>query len=87
MSSEENKEDPICQMPLLTAKKTGRLAAIFPISIEVYQELEDDQAGMCLRCGHDRGCCEPDASGYECDACGERAVLGTMNLLASGYVE
>jgi hypothetical protein len=41
----------------------------------------DDHLGFCLACGEEADGCEPDASGYECDVCGARAVEGAENLL------
>lgn len=35
-----------------------------------------DNPGFCLTCGHEQEGCEPDARGYECEACGESGVNG-----------
>ena len=40
-----------------------------------------DNPGFCLSCGQEAEGCEPDAEGYECEACGEPAVYGADNLL------
>jgi hypothetical protein len=40
-----------------------------------------ENPGVCIACGEDRDGCEPDARGYECYACGERAVYGAEELL------
>ncbi len=40
-----------------------------------------DNPGFCLVCGHENGGCEPDARDYECEACGEMAVMGADDLL------
>jgi len=40
-----------------------------------------DNPGICVACGEDQDGCEPDARGYECDACGKRAVYGAEELL------
>ena len=40
-----------------------------------------DNPGFCIACGADAESCEPDARGYECDACGKRAVYGAEELL------
>ena len=37
--------------------------------------------GFCTACGEDADGCEPDARGYECEACGEPAVCGAEELL------
>lgn len=39
-----------------------------------------EHPGHCVACGADRDGCEPDAVGYECDACGEMAVCGDSEL-------
>ena len=41
----------------------------------------DEHLGFCLVCGEEADGCEPDASGYECDVCGARAVEGAENML------
>lgn len=33
-----------------------------------------DNPGFCLACGNEQEGCEPDAHGYECEACGEHKV-------------
>lgn len=35
----------------------------------------DEQTGVCLACGAESGYVEPDAEGYPCEDCGERAVM------------
>ena len=40
-----------------------------------------DNPGFCLVCGSDCEGCEPDARGYECEACGEPAVYGAEEIL------
>ena len=37
--------------------------------------------GLCTSCGHIQSGVEPDARGYECECCGERAVYGAEWLL------
>jgi hypothetical protein len=41
----------------------------------------DDNTGFCTRCGNEQGGCEPDARGYECEACGADKVYGAEELL------
>jgi hypothetical protein len=43
-----------------------------------------DNPGLCLACGAEQGGCEPDAEGYECEACGEPQVYGAEELLVAG---
>ena len=43
------------------------------VTLERLLELadSDEYLGVCLRCGADRACCEPDAEAYACDeGCG-----------------
>lgn len=40
-----------------------------------------DNPGFCIACGADAEGCEPDARGYECEACGEHKVYGAEELL------
>jgi hypothetical protein len=40
-----------------------------------------DNSGFCIHCGEDAEGVEPDASRYECDACGEPGVYGAEELL------
>ena len=40
-----------------------------------------DNPGFCIACGEEADGCEPDARGYECEACGKRKVYGAEELL------
>lgn len=40
-----------------------------------------DNPGFCIHCGEDAEGVEPDASRYECEACGEPGVYGAEELL------
>ena len=42
--------------------------------------------GLCLACGDEADGCEPDASEYECEGCGESQVYGVEELLMRGVV-
>ena len=57
------------------------------IPLEQYEELREEYIGICLKCGAERECCEPDAAHYECDECGAKRVFGMENLLIMGYVK
>ena len=57
------------------------------ITIEQYQDAMEDSTGFCTNCGEERECCEPDADGYHCDACGQDTVQGCDNMLVMGLVE
>ena len=57
------------------------------LSLEDYMELHDDSNGICRECGEIQyGGVEPDAEGYECEACGAMAVQGLENALMDGIV-
>lgn len=57
------------------------------VSLEEYEQLRDEYIGICLSCGEERDCCEPDAANYECENCGKNRVFGMENLLIMGYVK
>lgn len=59
----------------------------FEITEDEYQEYDDSSIGLCLGCGAERDCCEPDAENYKCEECGERKVFGVPQLLIMGLVE
>lgn len=40
-----------------------------------------DNPGFCVACGAEQDGCEPDARGYECEACGEAKVYGAQEFL------
>jgi predicted RNA-binding Zn-ribbon protein involved in translation (DUF1610 family) len=39
-----------------------------------------DNPGFCTSCGAEADSVEPDAEGYECECCGEHAVMGAEML-------
>ena len=41
----------------------------------------DDNLGFCIACGGEAYGVEPDARGYECEACGKPKVFGAQELL------
>ena len=48
----------------------------------------DAYEGYCTECDDiTTGCVEPDAEGYECDVCGDAAVMGTEQALLCGLIE
>lgn len=55
-------------------------------SLELIEEGIEESLGFCTACGAERGFCEPDATEYECDECGEFAVFGAEELLVMGRV-
>jgi len=46
------------------------------ITSDYYKELLDSYAGVCANCEEITYECEPDADGYECEACGANEVVG-----------
>lgn len=49
-------------------------------AVERYQR-STDSPGFCLACGAEVDGVEPDARGYECEACGEPKVYGAEEIL------
>jgi hypothetical protein len=43
-----------------------------------------DNPGFCIKCGAEADGVEPDAEGYECEACGSYHVYGAEQLLILG---
>ena len=43
--------------------------------------------GFCLVCGYQQDGCEPDASNYVCEACGNTMVFGAEEILIMGEYE
>ncbi len=58
----------------------------FRFSLDDIQDADDFCYGFCLACGETRDACEPDAEGYDCDACGEASVYGPHWILISGLI-
>ena len=52
-----------------------------------YRELTSGYYGLCLECGAERECTEPDARKCDCPVCGEMAVYGAEELLIMGLIE
>jgi hypothetical protein len=48
--------------------------------------LDEEHFGMCMKCGNDQYNCEPDATGYTCEACEKPAVYGVMHLAMGGRI-
>lgn len=42
------------------------------------------ETGLCLACGAERDCVEPDAENYPCEACGEEQVFGAEQIVLLG---
>lgn len=61
--------------------KKSKILEAFNNYVDNASEMEADNIGMCVDCGALRDGCEPDADGYECEACGAQAVKGCLNVL------
>jgi hypothetical protein len=55
-------------------------------SMEELKEAMESQSGFCLKCGAERGECEPDARKYKCESCGANAVYGAEEIVIMGLV-
>tara|TARA_R100001594_G_scaffold100341_2_gene134976 strand:+ start:1205 stop:1393 length:189 start_codon:yes stop_codon:yes gene_type:complete len=44
-------------------------------------EAGEDTMGVCTKCGDEAYGVEPDAEGYKCESCGERAVMGAAQVV------
>lgn len=40
-----------------------------------------ENIGLCIACGEENDCCEPDARNYECEFCGAKQVFGAEEIL------
>jgi hypothetical protein len=71
----------------MTGKRTGKTYFAFRMVPEEFQSLDDDNCGLCIRCGEITvGCVEPDARAYECEACETKGVYGAQELLIMGLI-
>jgi hypothetical protein len=52
-----------------------------------FEEMQESYIGICIECGEERDCVEPDAHEYKCEACGSLAVMGAEDALLSGYID
>jgi|LakMenE01Jun11ns_1017448.scaffolds.fasta_scaffold9959586_15 hypothetical protein len=78
-------------------RKDGTLSKVPIISVTSmeFNDLENDNVGMCFACGELMYNVEPDATRYKCEECGqlrvfglEYAVLhGRMNIVSENQME
>lgn len=61
-------------------------ALLFVMNEDEYQGLEAEQAGLCLACGAEAYGVEPDATGYRCEECDARRVVGVEQALLIGRI-
>ena len=57
----------------------------YRFTLEELQQADDWSEGFCSACRAPRECCEPDASAYPCDECGEHAVYGPQRKYESAW--
>jgi len=53
----------------------------------VLESLSDVEGGMCIACGQEADCCEPDARQYHCEGCGVPLVYGIEELVMMGIAK
>lgn len=51
---------------------------------ETYNEMLEDNCGMCINCHNERDGIEPDAREYHCGECNSEGVYGLKELLLMG---
>lgn len=56
------------------------------ITLEEYHELREEMIGVCINCGWQQDCVEPDGRKVPCEECGELSVFGVEELLIMGQV-
>jgi hypothetical protein len=57
------------------------------MSLEQFEELHEDNGGMCINCGAEAYDVEPDAHNLKCEDCGSYAVYGAEELLVMDLVD
>ncbi len=57
------------------------------LSTSDYFYYEEAMTGLCIACGEEVDCCEPDARQRECEACGEHKGYGVPELLIMGLID
>ena len=66
-------------------KVTGKSGRVwFLPTIELVQEMDDDNEGLCIACGERDYGIEPDAGPCECPSCGERKLYAAAELALRG---
>jgi hypothetical protein len=70
---------------LYSSKNPEKLIG-FAMSEADFKNRDDQYVGLCLKCGHERSCCEPDAREYDCEECDENQVYGMQELLVMGKI-
>jgi len=58
------------------------------VSVGDYRAAVDSYTGWCPDCKKfTRGCTEPDATDYDCPACGGREVVGAEQAVIEGLID
>lgn len=68
-----------------TKQQNGRY--VWKMAESEFFRLTENGGGLCRNCGEESSGVEPDARGYECDACGSRSVYGAEECLLRGFIE
>ena len=73
------------KMKLHSNKKEMKLHSI-EVLLEAAEENEQtcSSIGFCIACGERADGVEPDAEGYECEACGKDQVFGVEEMILQG---
>lgn len=66
--------------------RSGREILQFTMTEAEYFCLDEQYVGLCILCGAERDCCEPDMRAEACECCERRGVYGVQELLLRGLV-
>lgn len=58
------------------------------IALDQFQQHRDDYDGFCVACNAvtNDGGCEPDASYYQCEQCGQKTVFGIDEAIIREFI-
>ncbi|MBB4200591.1 hypothetical protein CCR94_18220 [Rhodoblastus sphagnicola] len=65
---------------------TGKIIAK-RFTLEEIEEANANNYGLCLACGAERECCEPDARKYRCVSCEHDTVYGAEEIALMGLLK
>ena len=71
---------------MFTEVKTKSGKTYYLPSIELVQEMDDENEGLCIACGEREHGIEPDSGPCECPSCGENKLFGAAELALRGLV-
>jgi hypothetical protein len=66
--------------------KRGQTRYRFELTESEFREHSEECGGFCIACGEEVYGDEPDARGYECEACEEPKVYGAEELMMMGFI-